>query len=170
MTDISQEDFESRLIPIMRDGIELVKMIFYKKLKSSLTSRYPERETTFCNLLTGAMVNEIYGTPNPDEPFYSFVRDHRAIIDGELGEVASYLEEMIIPLTDSLRMQDICDRIEEINSKPTLQKAQELGILIMDRDLPLPHSFMHLVRKMGNAFGLIIPPLPEDDSPTGPCQ
>ena len=76
---------------------------------------------------------------------------------------------MLIPLTDALRMQSLCDQMDGEEGESYLRQAQESGILIEERDLPMPNAFMDMVRRMGKAFGLIIPPLPEDENqPTGP--
>jgi hypothetical protein len=73
------------------------------------------------------------------------------------------LEELRIPLTDALRIQSLCDHQERLNSTATLQQAQKLKILLTDRDLPLPHSFIELVRRLGSKFGLLLPPLSGTD-------
>ena len=157
-------EFESKLIPVMREGVEVVKMICFKKLSSSLEARYPEYDKKFRSLLTGAVLNEIFGTPNNQEPFISFGSDNREIIKDEVNGLALHLEEMRIPLTDALRMQTICDKMDSVEDDQTLKLAVEVGILIEERDIPLPHKFMEMVRRIGNTLGLIIPPLPSDDT------
>jgi len=155
--------FESKLIPVMREGVEVVKMIFFKKLHASLAGEYPEWDAKFSSMVTGAIVNQTFGTTNDQEPFLSFNEENRELINKEAGNVASRLEEMRIPLTDALRMQSLCDQMDEVEGKSYLKTAQEAGILIDERDLPMPNSFMDMVRRMGKAFGLIIPPLPEEE-------
>lgn len=159
---------ENRLIPLIREGIEVVKMIFFKKLNSSLTDKYPEHDARFCAMLTGAVTNELFGTVNPGEPFASFLRENRRLITSELQNLAVSHEEMRIPLTDALRMQALCDRMENIEDPGSLALLKDLGILIPERELPLPHSFMELVRRMGKSLGLIIPPLPEEHAGQAP--
>ncbi|HIJ79236.1 MAG: hypothetical protein OEY01_09490 [Desulfobulbaceae bacterium] len=157
-------EFESKLVPIMREGVEIIKMIFFKHLKDSISKRYPAQDATYCNLLTGGVVNELFGTRNPEEPFASFNQKNRRSIDEELGRIAADFSELRIPLTDGLRMQALCDHQDGCPETDTLDKAQGLGILIADRDLPLPHNFIQLVRKLGQAFGLVIPPQPFEQS------
>jgi hypothetical protein len=162
--------FESKLIPVMREGVEVVKMIFFKKLHSALTTEYPEWDPKFTSMVTGAVVNRIFGTTNDQEPFLSFNQENRDLISGEISGVANRLEEMRIPLTDALRMQSLCDQMDEVEGESYLKAARETGILIEERDLPMPNSFMDMVRRMGKAFGLIIPPLPEDNADSGISQ
>ncbi|MGV1100943.1 hypothetical protein ACUUL3_16225 [Thiovibrio sp. JS02] len=154
---------EGRLIPIMREGIDIIKMIFFKKLKETLIRKYPERDPAFAGKLSGAMVNRIFAGENQEAPFLAFATENAGLIAKELSRVAVDLEEMRIPLTDALRMQTLCDHQEGSTSTATLQAAEQLGILLLDRDLPLPHSFIQLARKLGSAFGLIIPPLPAEE-------
>lgn len=147
----------------MREGVEVIKMVFFKKLRTYLTQKYPDREPSFTNKLAGTIINDLFGTPNTQEPFAGFAKENNAIIQEELANIAT-LEDTLIPLTDGLRMQVLCDHQEGSDNSSVLIQAENLGILLVDRDLPLPHSFMHLVRKLGSAFGLIIPPLPEERS------
>ena len=77
---------------------------------------------------------------------------------------------MRIPLTDALRMQSLCDQMDDVEGESYLEQAQGTGILIGERDLPLPNSFMDMVRRMGKAFGLIIPPLPDEEPPADTTQ
>ncbi len=159
-------DFESKLIPILREGIEIVKMISFKKLKEALAKKHPDHEAVFIAKIAGALVNTIFGAPPHEEPFAVFARNHANLIAHEQTKLGAMLEELRIPLTDALRIQSLCDHQEGQDSTATLQQAQALGILLADRDLPLPHSFIELVRKLGSAFGLLLPPLPNTDSAT----
>lgn len=155
-------EFESRLIPLMREGVEVIKMVFFKKLQTYLTQKHPGHETSFINKLAGTIINDLFGTPNTREPFAGFAKENNTIIREELADIAKSLEDMRIPLTDALRMQVLCDHQEGADNSSVLIQAENLGILLVDRDLPLPHSFMNLARKLGSAFGLIVPPLPEE--------
>ncbi|MFZ5994049.1 MAG: hypothetical protein ACOYU4_03540 [Thermodesulfobacteriota bacterium] len=149
--------FESKLIPIMREGVEVIKMIFFKKLKAHLSQKYPERETSFINKLSGAIINDLFGTPNPGEPFATFVKENRACIAEEMDHIAVEFEGMRIPLTDALRVQFLCDSQEGIDSSRILTHAKELHVLLVDREVPLPRHFLDLVRKLGSAFGFLVP-------------
>ncbi len=159
-------EFESKLIPIMREGVEIVKMIFFKQVKDLLAEAHKEQEAEFIGKLTAAIINEVFGTPNTEEPFLSFATENSGLIQEELKKIPASLPEMRIPLTDALRMQSLCDSQEGNESTETLEKAQTLDILLAERDLPLPHTFMQLVRKLGSGFGLIIPPTEADEPPS----
>lgn len=154
---------ESRLIPVLREGIDIVKMIAYKKLKEALATKHPDRDAPFIAKLTGALINVIFGVPAQEEPFVQFARTEAELIAQEKITLGPMLEDLRIPLTDALRIQALCDHQQGEDSTATLKQAQELGILLVDRDLPLPHSFTELVRKLGSAFGLILPPLPSTE-------
>ena len=159
-------DFESKLIPVLREGVEIVKMISFKKLKESLAKKHPDREAAFIAKLAGALINAIFGAPAHEEPFAIFARSHANLIAHEQANVGAMLEELRVPLTDALRIQSLCDHQEGQDNTATLQQAQALGILLVDRDLPLPHSFIELVRRLGSAFGLLLPPLPDTEEAT----
>jgi hypothetical protein len=158
--------FESKLIPILREGVELVKMICFKRLKETLAKKHPDRDPAFIARLAGALVNAIFGTPALAEPFAVFVLNHANLIADEQTRVGAMLEELRIPLTDALRIQSLCDHQEGQDSTAILRQAQSLGILMPERDLPLPHSFIELVRRLGSGFGLLLPPLPDSDGAT----
>lgn len=154
---------ESKLIPVLREGIEIVKMISYKKLKEALAAKYPDRESSFIARLTGALINMIFGVVPQEEPFVQFAQTHAELIAQEKAHLGAILEDLRIPLTDALRIQSLCDHQQGEDTTATLKQAQELGILLVDRDLPLPHSFTELVRRLGSAFGLLLPPLPKTE-------
>jgi len=156
-------DFESKLIPILREGVEIVKMISFKKLKDALAKNHPAQEAAFLAKIAGALINTIFGAPAYEEPFAVFARNHANLIAHEQAKVGAMLEELRIPLTDALRIQALCDHQEGQDSTATLQQAQALGILLADRDLPLPHSFIELVRRLGSVFGLLLSPLPDTE-------
>jgi hypothetical protein len=155
--------FESRLIPILREGVEVVKMICFKKLKETLAMQYPDREAAFIAKLAGVLVNTIFNAPAQETPLNAFARSNTDLLARNLSRVGAMLEELRIPLTDALRIQSLCDHQERLNSTATLQQAQKLKILLTDRDLPLPHSFIELVRRLGSKFGLLLPPLSGTD-------
>jgi len=151
---------ESKLIPILREGVEIVKMISFKKLKEALAAKHPDLEAAFIAKIAGALINTIFGAPAHEEPFAVFARNHANLIAHEKTRLEAMLEELLIPLTDALRIQTLCDHQEGLDSGVVLRHAQEQGILLTDRDLPLPHGFIELVRRLGSAFGLLLPPLP----------
>lgn len=155
----------NRLIPPMRAGIEVIKMVMFKKLREQLGRNHPEQDSIAVAKLTGAIINELFGTPNHSEPFATFAATNRDSIRAELKALAQTLPEMKIPLTDALRMQVLCDLQEGRDGSPLLGRARELNLLSGDRELPMPHTFMDLARRLGKAFDLIVPPLPSENFP-----
>lgn len=150
-------EYESQLIPILREGVDVIKMVFFKKLKMQLPQKYLHRDAGYINRLAGAIINEIFGTPNQSEPFATFVADNKFFIKLELKNITTDFPEMRIPLTDALRVQFLCDHQEGLDSSKVLAQAKQLGILMMEREAPLPAKFMTLVRKLGSSFELLIP-------------
>ena len=149
------EEFESKLIPIMREGVDVIKMIFFRKLKDSFSEKYPDRDSSYISMLSGAILNNLFGVVNTAEPFASFAEENRAYINKEMKNVATELEEMRIPLTDALRIQFLCDTQEGIDTSFILEHAKTLNILLADREIPLPNHFMTLVRNLGNKFNVL---------------
>ncbi|PID77159.1 MAG: hypothetical protein CSB24_02785 [Deltaproteobacteria bacterium] len=161
--DINPENkVPERLIASLREGIAIVQMVFFKELKKSVQAEYPDH--TFVSMLCGAVTNEIFGTVNTGEPFIEFGRKNRAAIEQYLFAIKDELAHMRKPLTDALRMQAICDQQQQANgdgdSTKALQVAEKLGILITEREMPLPSAFMTIARNLGEIHGLIIPPTP----------
>ena len=162
----SMKEYDSKLIPILREGVEIIKMVLFKEIQNQVKRSYPDEESRFCNMITGSVLNEIFSQPNPEEPFATFRSDNMDKIKRLIAELAETGERILIPLTDALRIQTICDRIEIGDDDDTrLHNADNLGILLKDRDLPMPHSFLDLVRRMGSSVGLIIPPQPKQSTP-----
>lgn len=159
-------EFEGKLTPILREGVDVIKAIFFKKLKPRFQEKFSGRDPLFAGKLAGAVINDLFGTPNPDAPFANFVEENKAILAKEMREIASEFEEMRIPLTDALRIQFLCDGQEGIDSAPVLMRAKELKILLVDREIPLPASFINMARKLGSAFGILLPEMKEEKAPT----
>ncbi len=150
-------EFESKLVPVLRESIDVVKMIFFKELKDRLSEKYPDQNAAYNSKLAGAILNELFGAPNTQEPFASFVNEHGSRIDEEMKLIAAQFEALRIPLTDALRVQFLCDSQEGFESESILSRAKDLGVLIEDRDIPLPNTFMNMVRKLGVAHKILAP-------------
>ena len=74
---------------------------------------------------------------------------------------------MLNRITDALRIQVLCDNQEGEDSAVILQQAEEFGFLVKDREIPLPSTFMTLIRRLGEEHGLTVAPAQvntEDDS------
>jgi len=153
MTDKNMEDgamkMENRLIPLLREGIHIIKMVLFKNIRDGLAKRYPHQERIFINQLTGAMINELFSTPNHEEPFLSFAITNKPLIKEEMERMADDFPELRIPLTDALRVQFLCDSQEGMENHVMLTQARDLGILITEREIPLPDHFMILARSLG---------------------
>ena len=148
---------QSKLIPILREGVNVIKMIFFKELKSHLDRAYANNDDPDTNRLCGAIINDLFGTPHSDSQFKTFADAHTALIETELDNIPKNFPKLQIPLTDALRVQFLCDSLEGINSEAALLKAKEKGILIVDRDVPLPKNFINLVKKLGISHRIISP-------------
>ena len=157
---------QSRLIAVLREGIGLVQMIFFKEIKGRLDRDRPNLDATVRSKLAGAVTNETFGTVNPAPEFMAFRQEHRAQIEQELLGLAVTLPHLLPALTDALRLQALCDNQEGVADDDTLLTADKLGLLLKDRETPLPSAFMTMVRELGARYHLIIPPTPitpEDD-------
>jgi len=148
-------EYENQLLPILREGVDVVKMILFKRLREHLSKKCPGCEHAYINKLSGAIINDLFGGPSPDRVFVEFAEENKSRIDEELRNIPTEFEKLRIPLTDALRVQFLCDHQEGIDSSAVLRRANELGILISDREVPLPAKFVSLVRKLGSANELL---------------
>lgn len=136
-------------------------MILFKEIRSRLALKYPEREPTFVAMLSGAITNEVFGSTSPEERFIAFGRRHRSIIEQELLSLKEEHSRLMPALTDALRIQALCDHQQhELDSSTTLTRASEMGLLVADRPVPMPSTFMTMVRGLGERHGLVIAPVP----------
>ena len=159
---MSEENKDSRLIPILREGVAIIQMIFFKSLKPVIAKKYPELESSEQIMLTGAITNEIFGSHNNDAKFLQFHAKHRGSIEQELLAIQDELSQLINPIADALRIQVLCDKQEEIDSTAVLQLADSINILPADREVPMPSAFMETVRTLGALYKLIVPPVEID--------
>lgn len=156
----------SKLIPILRSGVEVVKMICFKELKGFMVRKFPEREPVECGRLAAMVINDLFDTPNPDPAFVALVEENRELLAGLWPALAAELPAMLIPLTDALRISVLCDHQEGLDSAQLLLRAQEHGMLLAERELSLPNNFVELVRKLGSFHGIVLPPPPEPTAAT----
>jgi len=162
----TQTQKQSRLIGALREGVSLVQMIFFKEIRGLLKKKYPDMEDKKQLMLAGAITNELFGTPNPEPRFVAFRQDNQAVIEAEMNDLSANLPHLCSHLTDALRVQALCDHQEGIEDPGVMQTAEALGLLVKERNLPLPSAFMTLVRGLGEQYQLIIAPVqisPEDD-------
>lgn len=151
---------KSQLIPVLREGLSVIQMVVFKELRAVLALKHPAGEPSFISMLAGAVTNEIFGTLNPEQRFIQFRRDNWGAIEQELLSIPAEKPELCAPITDALRVQALCDSQEGLGDDPAaLARADALGILVRDRDIPLPSTFMTMVRDLGSRYNLITPPV-----------
>ena len=154
---VTSTEFESKLIPVLREGVDIIKIVFFKELKMHLGKKYPDLSEEESGKLCGAVINDLFGTSNPEKSFAAFVKKNQSIIQAEMAAISKEFEKLCMPLTDALRVQFLCDDSEGIDSKQMLERAETLDILIVDREIPLPKTFMNLARKLGVAHKILAP-------------
>jgi len=151
----NKKKIDAKLVPVLREGIDIIKMVLFNELKPFLERMYPERDPGDIIRLTGAVVNDLFGVENMEESFASFTRENAHIIKKEVETIATHFDHLHIPLTDALRIQYLCDSHEGVNSESVLEKAKDLNIILIDREVPLPGAFMSLVRSFGVAYKIL---------------
>ncbi|MGL1933007.1 MAG: hypothetical protein OCC45_14810 [Desulfotalea sp.] len=150
---------KSQLISSLREAVAVVQMICFKELRAHVADNYAEKEPKYLAKLTGSIVNEIFGTPNQEIEFQTFRKENWGTIEQELLAIKTTLSSILSPLTDSLRMQVLCDHQEGSDSSKSLTNAQKYGFLLVDRDIPLPSTYMAIIRTIGEKHSLIIAPM-----------
>ena len=152
-----EEKIEGKLVPTLRQGIDIIKMVLFKVIRPHLEKHYPQMLSEDKARLTGAVVNGLFGVDNMEKSMADFTANHQPIVQHELETFAANFDHLSIPITDALRIQYLCDSQEGIDSESVLEKARKRGILIQDRDAPLPGAFMSLVRSFGVAYKILEP-------------
>jgi hypothetical protein len=159
--------FEPQLVPSLREGVDIIKMVLYRELKSLLMARHADRDPVYVNQLTGVVVNELFGMPSLDADMQTFGRENRDALEKAFRIISTDLDHLKIPLTDALRIQFLCDSHEGIDRVAVLEKAETKGLLIVERDVPLPGAFMNIVRSFGRAYRILDP---QSVATPGPAQ
>ncbi len=157
---------KSQLLDSLREGVGIIQMVLYKEIRTMLMQRRPNLDKEHLVMLTGSIVNEVFGTQNPAEKFTRFCQENRGDIEQELLNIKEELAPLCPFLTDALRIQTLCDHQEGSDSSVTLVRAKQLDVLAEERDIPLPSSFMTAVRELGKTHNLLVPPIqitPEED-------
>lgn len=156
----SADEAASKLVPILREGVEVVKMILFRELRAHLAASYVGAEKSFVNQLAGVVMNELFGTQNQSASFMAFAAANQPAVADILGRLATELAHLRIPVTDALRIMALCDYQEGVDNSGLLSRASDYGILLTEREMPMPHSFIELVRRLGHSYGLLTPPTP----------
>jgi len=154
-TGPNRDHFESKLLPILNEGVQVVKLISFLELKGKLKNRHQGADDDTICQLAGALLNQLFCTPNNEDKHLQFARQHREAIDAELAELAETLAKLKPLLTDALRIQFLCDSQQGRQNPELLRTAKVLGILEQEREVPMPAKFIHLVRIAGRAYGVL---------------
>lgn len=149
----------SELVNVLREAVSVVQMIVFKELRTLYLEKYPEKDQSHRAMLTGAVVNQLFGSVNPEPRFIEFSQDNSSTIEQELYTFPTTFSHLLPLVTDSLRIQVLCDSQQGTDSSSILIQAEKLGILLRDREVPLPSTFITLVRKLGEQHGLTIAPV-----------
>lgn len=149
-------DSDSKLIPILREGVEIVKVIFFKELRDFLRATKADWDHDFVAKVTAAVVNDVFGVDSQGTPLADFATKYSQEIGETRDSVGNELSTLRIPLTDALRVMVLCDYQEEgRDTSVVLGRAKDWGILLAERELPLPNHFIDLVRRLGTAKGIL---------------
>jgi len=123
-----------------------------------LSEEEPRWSKEYQGKMIGAIINDLFGIVNPDQNFQDFAKDNKLEIEKIIVRIPYVFEELLIPLTDALRTAVLCDYQDGVDNSGVLARAQERGILLAERELPMPNRFIELVRRLGSAFGLVSSP------------
>ncbi|KJR97305.1 MAG: hypothetical protein VR65_25650 [Desulfobulbaceae bacterium BRH_c16a] len=147
-----------QLLAVLREAVGIVQMILFKEIRNNLAKKRPGFDSVHLSMLAGSITNEVFGTRNPEEKFARFRTEHRADIEQELLSLKNEMPKLCENITDALRIQTLCDRQEGVDSSQTLALAKDFGILVEDREVPLPSFFMTQIRELGEEHKLVVPP------------
>lgn len=167
MTEETKQEKNSQLIAALREGISVVQMIVFKELRNLLSKKHTDQAPTYAPMLAGALVNELFGSINTEEKFLAFHKENKATIEQQFLALPEELPGLCKYITDALRIQVLCDNQEGEDSSHCLLRAEEWGILQKEREVPLPSTFMTIIRMLGEQYNFITPPVqitPEDDA------
>lgn len=163
---INENNKNSQLVQSLREAVSLVQMILFKEMRLNLDQKQQDLPQSERSMLAGSITNEVFGTPNPETKFKTFREKNWGIIEQELLSLHENYLFLCRHITDALRIQTLCDSQEGEDSSETLLKAKKYGFLLEEREIPLPSTFMSIIRELGKEHNLIIPPVqisPEDD-------
>ena len=160
------QQLDNKVLPVMQEAILTVRMILHRHLVDELATRQTQLTSEERVLLSGAVINNLFGTRPENDAVVHFAKGNRELVEQELRALASHCPATLLPvLTDSLRMQTICDEQIGIRSVSSLLMAKALGLLQEERPVAMPSTFMLAVRNLAVDQGLvekIIPPAKDD--------
>jgi hypothetical protein len=150
---------QSQLLLALREAVTLVQMILFKAIRADLEPVKPGSDKMELSMLAGSITNEVFGTPNPEPKFAAFRQENIGEIEQRLLSLKDNYSFLCRYITDALRIQALCDHQEGGDSSQTLVRARNFGYLLEDRQVPLPSTFMTIVRELGKQYNLVIPPV-----------
>lgn len=153
----NENKIQGEIVPALRQGVDIIKMVLFKELKPHMESTYPQLAPEETGRLTGAVINHLFGIEDMEASMETFTVANQHLIDAEAAAFAENFDHLRIPLTDALRVQYLCDSHEGINSETILENAAKMKILISERAVPMPGAFMSIVRSFGVAYKIIEP-------------
>ena len=161
-----QSPIDNKLIPVLTHAVDVVKMALYKKVKDHVLKSEGTGGEDVAAPLAGAVVNDVFCTPNLEPDHIAFVRENRGVIAAVVRSIPleDDLKDMVPHISDALRVSFMCDHHNGVDTSYVLTKASQLGILEEERTIPLPRFFIESVRELGGALGLVIPPVIEEES------
>jgi hypothetical protein len=170
ITGSTTMEFGPQLVPTLREGIDVIKMVLYQELKSLLLLRHGD--PAYVNKLTSAVVNDLFGIIHPGTAIEIFSQANQDAVEKVFQMISTQLDHLKIPLTDALRIQFLCDSHESLDSTAVLEKAEKRKLLLVERDVPLPGAFMNTVRSFGRSYGILdpqplTPPVTTQTNPNG---
>ena len=94
----SEEQLDSKVIPVMREAVATVQLILFGQLKEKLAGKYSSWLPQKFKRLVGCIVNDLFGTPAQDKESQEFARKHIEVVEEELRAMAENLPEMVASL------------------------------------------------------------------------
>ncbi|MBI9076425.1 MAG: hypothetical protein JEZ02_13550 [Desulfatibacillum sp.] len=160
-------DVDNKLIPVLTEAVGVVKIALFKTLKKHFSGHYPDWEEAFAAMLAGAIINDLFCTPNLDPQYVEFVRSHRPVIAQYVRSLAVHEDfaSLLPHITDALRVAFMCDHTRGADTSFILTRSLQLGVLMEERTIPLPRHFIDSVKILGDSMGLVIPAVVPEDSP-----
>lgn len=152
-----QQQGTSRLLPLMREAVLMVRMLLHRQLLQDFAAQRPELAPEDRVRLAGALINDLFGTLPADEGVVAFARAQRALVEAAMRGLAAHSGKLRPLITDALRMHCICDGQEGVNTTASLLMARAIGLLEEERPMPMPSTFMLAVRAAAVAEGLVLP-------------
>ena len=146
------EQIIDKLVPSLRKAMQLIKIVVYVKVKKISVQHQPKFDENAIRQLTAQFMNIMFDAQYPTGKF----SDIAGLEDVQQIILSVSLEhpELTTLITDTLRIQYLCDQETGLDRKEPLVNAEKLGILQVDRSIPLPKSFIELANRLGNDYGL----------------